>query len=683
MSRSGTNTSSPDANGKLGAFAGLNGMLMQAVEGGNFKTGLTPAGMGTPGGEGVSPLPSHLGGAGEGAGSSMGNGSILGKQRVRDQEEERKMRLETIVRLLGERWGYVSREGVERCARRVGLECLWEDEVPGAEGRTLSIAGNSVLVDVLFLGKGDEVGSVHLGFPEREDGEWSRSAGEGAEVLKRDLKGEEGRWGYVGLEPFVGNLERLARLDRLGIGSVNCFDAVEGVGGALRKVWELEIKKRREEKREARDEEIEVDVMCKDSGKPTMHIGGRLGLALQYWTEGRYLGGRKRKADEMDSDDFLGKDVPIEEPTTWSATIECEASSADLYPSIRISSDWVRQATDNPTTDQQQQQDPFRTDNDSPYTWQDPPLTFISSEPSASDAMNLDTDGDPLLPQPKAPDVRFVARLNPPVLVPLQTALNIYESVGAPLPQESIHSTTFDSLLFNRNSDRTPFPPSSSTERAVVVERELYTPRENGSGERKRKKHQYTLFTDPPHQVYARYIEDIPFSHPRQLVALLPTLRQWAYVGSMLRRCFVAPASDSSVVDSPTTNDDIDAEEEDDRFGPEVETEEGLADFLNGNNTTSSSSTTTRARAVDISLALCGTAAPRVGVTFLRGEGIADVGFCVGENAVVGSVEVRLGDGGDSEESGRDEEREKRRREKVKRVVEVGEDLGVLVEWMG
>lgn len=148
MSRSGTNTSSPDSNGRLGAFAGLNSMLMQAVEGGNFKTGLTPAGMGTPGVEGVSPLPAHLIGV-AGTGSSVNGGLSLLKhgQSVKDQEEERKMRLETIVRLLGQRWGYVSREGVERCARRVGLECLWEDEISGAEGRTLSIAGNSVLVE--------------------------------------------------------------------------------------------------------------------------------------------------------------------------------------------------------------------------------------------------------------------------------------------------------------------------------------------------------------------------------------------------------------------------------------------------------------------------------------------------------------------------------------------------------
>ncbi|KAI4180593.1 MAG: hypothetical protein L6R41_007143, partial [Letrouitia leprolyta] len=110
MSRSGTNTSSPDSNGKLGAFAGLNSMLMQAVEGGNFKTGLTPAGMGTPGAEGVSPLPAHLVGGGlvtGGPGGSVVNGGLLKHphQTIKDQEEERKIRLETVVKLLGQKWG--------------------------------------------------------------------------------------------------------------------------------------------------------------------------------------------------------------------------------------------------------------------------------------------------------------------------------------------------------------------------------------------------------------------------------------------------------------------------------------------------------------------------------------------------------------------------------------------------
>lgn len=664
MSRSGTNTSSPDLNGKMGAFAGLNGMLMQAVESGNFKTGLTPVGMGTPGAEGVSPLPSQLGGTGDVAGSTV-NGSVM-RQQVRDQEEERKLRLETIVRMLGERWGYVSREGVERCARRVGLECLWEDEVPGASGRTLSIAGNSVLVDVTFLGKGDEVGSVHLGFPGREEAEWSKSAEKGGEVLKRDLKGQEGQSGYTEVEPLVGNLERLARLDRLGTGGLNCFDAVEGVGAALRKVWELETKKRRDEQRDERHEDVELDVMCKDSGKPSMYAGGRLGLALQYWTERRDVTGRKRKADEM-AVDGSPEDTPIQETTTWSATIECEPSFANLYPSVRVSSNWITEAVDKQMTDQQQQ-DPFTTANDSSFTWQDPPPTFISSEPSAPDAMNIDTSS--LLPQSKTPDVRFVARLDPPVLVPLQTALHVYESVGTPLSQESIQPTTFDSLLV-LNADGTP--STSDTER--VVEREFFTPTGDREAGEYRKKHAYTLFTDP--QAYARNVEDIPFSHPRQIVTLFPVLRQWAMVSSLLRRCLASSRTSSASVSKAAVNgypipedDDADSASSDDGNA-----ESDLENLLNPSS--SAPHAGSKARAIDISLSLSAFA-PRIRLTFERRGEIAHVSFSIGTNAKIADVDVNIGDRTKAD----DEKKREGRTEKVKKVLELSEDLGWLVEWM-
>ncbi|KAI4260473.1 MAG: hypothetical protein L6R42_004042, partial [Xanthoria sp. 1 TBL-2021] len=433
MSRSGTNTSSPPTIPNMGAFVSLNGMLMNAIEGGNFKTGLTPAGgIGTPGMDGVSPLPSQLG-AGEGVGTSV-NGSLV-RQQVRDQEEERKIRLENIVRLIGQRWGYVSREGVERCARRVGLECLWEDELPGTDSRTLSIAGNSVLVDVTFVGTGDEVGSVTLAFPGREDGGWGKSAKEGAEVLQKDLTGEyEDASAYVGLEPFVGNLQRLGSLDRLGTGEVNCFDAVDGIGGALRKIWEMETTKRKEGKDGEVQEGIEIDVMCRDSGKPTMHAGGRLGLALQYWMDRRRLTSRKRKADEMDVDGD-GERTVSEKPSTWSATIECQSSSVDMYPSIRVSSNWVGEALGKPAANQE---DLFSSSNNevSNINWQDPPPTFANIEPPTSAAMDL--GADTILHQ-KPPDVRFIARFHPPVLVPLQTAINIFNSVGI---QEAIQPTT-------------------------------------------------------------------------------------------------------------------------------------------------------------------------------------------------------------------------------------------------
>ncbi|KAL8680889.1 MAG: hypothetical protein Q9186_002954 [Xanthomendoza sp. 1 TL-2023] len=667
MSRNTTNTSSPGTMGNLGAFAGLNGMLMNAVEGGNFKTGLTPAGgIGTPGVEGVSPLPSHLG-IGEGAGTSM-NGSLV-RQQARDQEEERRLRMEKIVRLLGDRWGYVSREGVERCATRIGLECLWEDKVPGAGGRTLSIAGNSVLVDVMFLKDGDEVGSVTLGFPEREEGQWGKTADQGAKVLKANLMGGEGdAVGYVALKPFVDNLQSLGSLDRLGTGGVSCFDAVAGVGGALRKMWEIETKRRKLEDQDS----VEMDVMCKKTGKPTMHSGGRLGLALQYWMDRRHLASRKRKADAMDIDSAT-KDTAAERSSVWSAIIECQSSAADLYPSIRVSNDWVSEAPEKPSTDQQ---DPFPGTDIYPslINWQDPPPTFVTTDPTTSAAMDIDTN--PLLQQ-KPPDVRFVARLHPPVLLPIQTAVNIFNSVGI---QEAMQRTTYDSLLLP-NKDGTP--STSTTER--MTERDISVPAcEHGSREIRR--HQYTLFTDT--QSYARTIDEIPFSHPRQIVALLPVLRQWACVSSILRRCFDNPviATEKKQAtpngNTASTPGSYSYSDTDDDETPSTT----LQNLLHQNP--SSSKHNNKTTPIDVSLSLTTSSSPRLTIIFPHKykTSLINLTFSVDANAEIRELEMtNISMGTDQKDTNGKEEdggKRARRNEKIKKVLELSEDIGMLVEWI-
>ncbi|KAL8946660.1 MAG: hypothetical protein Q9222_006970 [Ikaeria aurantiellina] len=669
MSRSGTNTSSsPGSMANLGqGFAALNGILMNAVEGGNFKTGLTPAGgIGTP--SGVTPLPEHMPGA-DGTASSM-NGSM--RQQVRDQEEERRLRLERIVSLLAERWGYVSREGVERCAKRVGLECLWEDEIPGAESRTLSIAGNSVLVDVTFLKEGDEFSNVTLTFPGRENSEWGKCGEVGAAVLRTDLKGEEDEQAvYVGLEPFMRNLERLARLDRLGSGGANCFDAVDGVGGALREIWNLEVKRQVEQEKDTKDGSVEQHVICKDSGKPAMHAGRRLGLSLQYWKGRRCLAGRKRKADEMELDGPPNKTRSIEEESnTWSATIECESSSADLYPPIRVSNDWISQKQDKSASDQQE---PFPSNDNnnqpSPFTWQEPPPTLTNVDTSGLDAMDIDTDT--LLPQTsKPPDVRFVARLNPQVLAPLQTALDIYNSVGAPLPQESIQATTYASLLLP-NQDGSP--SDSTSEKSA--EREMYVP--TNEDEYTMKRHRYTLFADPA-QSYARVIEDIPFSHPRQFIAVLPVLRQWALVSSLLQRCLGTHTLTQEKVNGHVESDS-DSSDGDNDFDPFHPFKDEKSPHIPPNPQNKSEAT-----AIDISLTLSSSSSPLITLVFPFKDNIADLGFRVDLNGEIEVVEINLGDERDQDHQAAGEEKiGQRRKEKVKRFLEVSEDLGAMVEWMG
>ncbi|KAL9579139.1 MAG: hypothetical protein Q9212_005280, partial [Teloschistes hypoglaucus] len=577
MSRSGTNTSSPGLGGGLGAFAGLNAMLMMNA-GEGIKTGLTPVGgLDTP--LGGSPLPSQVG---DGGLTSV-NGSL--KQQKRDQEEERRLRLQHITSLLAQRWGYVSREGVERCARRVGLECLWEDEIPGADGRTLNIAGNSVLVEVQFMKKGDEIGGVTLAFPEREEGEWGKSAAAGAEVLKNNLQGGQTHdMGFVVLDAFVENLERLAHLDRLSAAGVNCFDAIDGIGDALRKVWESETRRRRTDERTSRDEVDEV-VLCQQNGRLTMYAGGRMGLALQYWKDRRQIARGRRKADAMDIDGLSGVDEQeIVQPTTWSLAIGCESSSADTYPSVRVSNEWVSFPASSNDEAKVEHMD-LSTAGDS-IEWQEPPPAFINTDPSA-----------PSLEAAKQPDIRFVAHFNPPVLVSLQTALNIYASVGSPLPESSMQQpATYTQLLLPTHT-----PAANSSE--ITAEREVFLPTADGMAT---KRHKYTLFSSSPQETFAANIENIPFSHPRQLLVLLPVLRQWALLSSLLRRCFndPPPTPEAKPADNSKRDDEDSDDDDDDDAGEKQSVLDRLDALLNNDGAATQTQMTSKKTLIDISISL-------------------------------------------------------------------------------
>ncbi|KAL8742655.1 MAG: hypothetical protein Q9190_004899 [Brigantiaea leucoxantha] len=577
-----------------------------------------------------------------------------------DHEEERKRKLQRILAILGQNPGIVSREGVERCARSVGLECLWEGDV-------LSIAGRVLLVEVEFEAEGrEEVKGVGLSFPGRGKGggEWDG----GRRVLERNLRG----WGKS-LSGFKNNLERLGAMDRLG---GLCFEAVEGVKGSLEKVWGWEISKAREE----------MDVLCKGVGRPRMHPGERVGLALQYWVKRRLVRGRKRKAEEMmdvDGVEDQGKEEDEDVENTYSTMIECEPSSSELYPSIRVSNDWVSEAVEKI-----EDSDHFKTDGEkgvaASIDWQDPPPTLVISDPPAPEAMNIDSDPSLLQSQNQSPDIRFLAKFEPPVIVPLQTALNIYQSAGAPLAQESIQATTYESLLFpaaRESSTATHvngIDNHNSRPHPLTNVRTISHDHSNTHNGRE-VKYKYTLFTTA--QSYARAIECVPFAHPRQIVEMLPTMRQWALVSSILGGCFETrlgkrqPSSLQNRVVSSHEDEESD-EEEEERFGTTVD--DDLASLLDLDPESENQGLQKKPLAVDVSLSLSAPERPRLTIVFTRRGQRAAVSFTVEENGGIGEVEVDLGSETEEEEAQVTEAR----REKVRKVLEIGEDVGVLVEWM-
>ena len=644
--RPGT-TSSTDSPAATAAAA----MLMDGQYGFTNGTGL---GLGfTPRGTGFTPLAMQM------TGSSGGINSILAAQ---DQEEERKRRIETIAAMIAVRWGFVSQDGVERCAKRLGLDALWEDDM-GDGKRMLTIAGTGVLLEVEF--EAEEVVGCVLSFPGSGEGVGGRAAG-GADVLRRDLKGE----GYVRLEAFVQNMEILGRMDRLGGEKISCFDATDGMFRSLERLWWWEVEKEKQQGKGV----MEEDVLCRRSGRPRMHTRGRVGLALQYWMQRRLVLGQEKGVDRMDVDNRK-PDEEADEADIWSVIIECEASSAALYPAIRISDAWVSQAVEKPA--------PAETNdipgNDSTIDWQDPPPTRQPPDDQAERATAIADSS--LLQQPKQPDIRFLARFEPPVVVPLQTALHIHNSVGSAIPQETILSTTYENLLFADIDIQTPPTQPRTVEKTVMsYDSTGNTPTAHV--------HKYSLF--PQQEDWARAITHLPFSHPRQIIAILPILRQWALTGSILRRAFSPDEDPPSLSAASSFKDELPPEEP----TPTFQTlEDELAAFMSSPLPNAPKPPSDKQRDIQIRFKSTPAAMPLFEISFpnpRHGGKLAGLNFMVGPNGVVGGVNVHDGRPGwegsigsmNGEMDGERVGERMRMRGSLKRVLEVGESVGVAVEWM-
>lgn len=630
-------------------------------------TGFTPRGVG------LTPVAMQM---------TASQGGISAMVAAHDQEEERKRRTEVIVGMMGMRWGFVSQEGVERCARRLGLECLWEEGMGEERKRTLTIAGDGVLVDVEFRGEG--VKGVVLQFEGSREGVVA-GAGAAGKVLGRDLKGEEGV-GYVLLDPFVGNLERLGTMDRLGGADVNCFDAVDGIYRSLDRVFRWETKPY--DANQDDNHTNMAETICRRSGRPMMHTRGRVGLTLQYWVERRLLSSQQTTTEHTNID-TIEPTNDLDNFTIYSAIIECEASPTSLYPPIRISDAWVSETISKPKTATEDR--PLEDTID----WLDPPPTYL---PPRSPKENIGPLELPPNPQPRTPDIRFVAKFEPPIIVPLQTAIQIHTSVNSPLTQESLLPTTYESLVFSDTDDPNVLPTTSP--RTIEEKISRYDPTSDKSSPHT---HKSILQTQP--NDYARAITELPFSHPRQIIALLPTLRQWALTACILRRSFIQSTSDNdpSSLSPNTTHPPIPSPPS--SPPPQFQTlDDELSAFLSTPLPTSSSSTTNPAtkNQTNINIHLTTTPAPHFNINFpnpKHGGKLASLNFTVGTNGTIEGVDVDDGsppsrpqngvvaenavsDGGVSE---KEEERGREKvklREKIRKVLEVGESIDICVAWI-
>lgn len=341
--------------------------------------------------------------------------------------------------------------------------------------------------------------------------------GKVADILLRDLRLAPNQSPLTkSLEKFQRNLERLATLDKLSqMPVVNCYDAVAGIYESLMKIHKWDIEKLREDPSMERKsgDYIKVAALCTLHGCPLMHARDRIGLSLDYWKERRRM-----------------PSVTVENAgfKTWGILIECAPRSLDVHFPIRTSEHWISDSIEKP--DDSLTHDELLSTNRPILDWQDPPNTFLPPEDHHKVEEGIEADSS-MAAAPRLAEVTFMATFDPPVIVTHAVAAEIYTLCGALVPDSSI---TFDALLFPipAESNYDPSEPRKITHIQPVSD--FATQPKRGEEGKHLKLHQNTLFIYKP--VYGQVLTKIAMQHPRQIVDMLPLLRQYAFLSALLAK---------------------------------------------------------------------------------------------------------------------------------------------------
>ena len=394
----------------------------------------------------------------------------------------------------------------------------------------------------------------------------SEHAEAGAAILKKDLEILPGTTSLnATLERFANNLERLSRMDKLSVPGANCFEAVNGVYTSLRRLYEHERKAAEIlQKADMRDgtSRIEHEVLRKKSGRPRMHAHRKLGLSVDYWTEGNVENSAQTRDsnardNEEDSNTLESDPAPL-----YSITVDCEHTSPVLYPTIRSSEDWLppsivkAKGTNNNGLDNSLDNRLGLSDSNSlkhgeqsedvELNWQTPSSPVISTvEP---DPLTSTTTENGTLGSARS-QARFVAHPEPSVTLPLHLASQLYASVGVDLSQDPTlwqAQPSWDGIVFPSTSlfDSKYIDGSLAifSPRCISCFKSVSTPEDSASKLQSQKSWTANLHIPSSTLTVPAYtIQSLPFHHPRQIIEALPTLRQWAFLTRLLRKCFGTP----------------------------------------------------------------------------------------------------------------------------------------------
>ncbi|KAI0912316.1 mediator of RNA polymerase II transcription subunit 1-domain-containing protein, partial [Ustulina deusta] len=458
---------------------------------------------------------------------SLGVGGLVGGAN-RSDEDDRKKRMDAVVEAL---WafdtGRVSNDGLERLAVHLGLECLWETAGTGSENdKVLIIAGRTMGIEVHI--KNHVVYHASLTFNEPSPS-LDKHVEKASAILFKDLALGPGESQLTKkLSKFRTNLDRLATLDRLSITpSLNCHEAVAGIWESLERLHRWDVERLREDPAlsDKSEETLRVLALCSRNGCPLMHTRDRVGLTLDYWKQ-------YHKYKSTTVGDGKGK--------TWGVLIDCAPANSMVYNPVRVSDKWI--GTDIVKTNPMDEE--VMSTTGPILDWLEPPNTLLPTEETKLEGGLEGTTG---LSAPKPLDLVFMATFNPPVVVTHGVAMEIYKisAFNAPLS-----GSTFDNLLFpvKEGANYDPSEPRVMTFTQTVP---VWTDSHKLSEPPILKAHRNTLLVDKP--VYGQVVTHVPISHPKELIAMLPLLRQYAFFSLLLANSF-KPRDGIPLVSEPNTS---------------------------------------------------------------------------------------------------------------------------------
>ncbi|TLD24609.1 putative mediator complex subunit med1 protein [Venturia nashicola] len=469
-------------------------------------------------------------------------------------EEERKARLESVVAIIKQRPGRISVEGVKRLCELCGFETNLMSTKRGA-ATECSLAGNHFILTIEFDTR-QRVSDVQvsLSSPSTVLQDFSISA---SKIVFNSLSIPKHLTTLTAtLDSFARNLDKLALLDKPNGGDklhggppeppFDGYEAIAGIYTSLRKLYEHEKKVAVGLLGFGRDVErkAEVEVTCKKSGRPMMNARNEIGLQLDYWIH-RGCAPSNEAPSQRDTDADGDRDMdgdkqqeasPEDGSEVFALSIECQGAESGMYSPARISDAWISDQVE-------------RQADDPVIDWLDPPPTY-QTNPNGEHSNSLGPDGS----LGKLPNVRFVAKLQPPLVLPWEAMVQLLGAVG--VPQQTVINqceTYFDAALLQPTSQDAAriTIQSAATQKDIKATKKVLVA---GGGESEGlREHVNSLFI--PKRDHGGVLNEIPFEHPKQLVMMLPYLRQYACLNTFLKASFMetpslSPASTENALEN-------------------------------------------------------------------------------------------------------------------------------------